>query len=139
MPETCPLVHVGSTRDPHETRHRERTYGTIRLANVNANVNAETETPPDATPPEKTTSEKTPSEKPQSRSTPESISAQLDDLFAAVHKLEAFATTEAKRVQGELIPQLEEKAKKNLWLTLLFTLTVGIFLGAFLTGGRRRG
>lgn len=66
------------------------------------------------------------------------VAAQIDDLFAAVRRLEAFAADEAKRVSGKLVPTVEERAKKNIWFSLLLALGLGLILGIWLTGGRRR-
>lgn len=64
--------------------------------------------------------------------------AQIDDLFAAIRRLESFAADEAKRVSGKLVPNVEEQAKKNIWVSLLLALGLGLILGLWLTGGRRR-
>lgn len=66
------------------------------------------------------------------------VAAQIDDLFAAVRRLESFAADEAKRVSGKLVPNVEEHAKKNIWFSLLLALGLGLILGIWLTGGRRR-
>lgn len=66
------------------------------------------------------------------------MAAQIDDLFAAVRRLESFAADEAKRVSGKLVPTVEERAKKNIWVSLLLALGLGLLLGIWLTGGRRR-
>lgn len=63
---------------------------------------------------------------------------QIDDLVAAVRRLEAFAADEAKRVSGKLVPQIEDKARQNIWVSLLLALGLGLILGLWLTGGRRR-
>lgn len=63
---------------------------------------------------------------------------QFDDLVAAVRRLEAFAADEAKRVSGKLVPQIETRAKQNIWVSLLLALGLGLILGVWLTGGRRR-
>lgn len=63
---------------------------------------------------------------------------QIDDLLAAVRRLETFAADEAKRVSGKLVPTVEESAKKNIWVSLLLALGLGLLLGIWLTGGRRR-
>lgn len=63
---------------------------------------------------------------------------QVEDLVAAVRRLEAFASEEAKRVSGKLVPQIESKAKQNIWVSLLLALGLGLILGVWLTGGRRR-
>lgn len=66
-------------------------------------------------------------------------SAQIEEIFAMVRRLESFAADEAKRVSGRLVPSVEEKAKKNIWVSLLLALGLGLILGVWLTGGRRRG
>jgi hypothetical protein len=66
------------------------------------------------------------------------VAGQIDDLMATVRRLEAFASDEAKRVSGKLVPQIESKAKQNLWVSLLLALGLGLILGIWLTGGRRR-
>lgn len=65
-------------------------------------------------------------------------SAQIEELFATVRRLESFAADEAKRVSGKLVPSVEEQAKKNIWVSLLLALGLGLILGIWLTGGRRR-
>jgi hypothetical protein len=74
----------------------------------------------------------------QPRASKLTASAQIEDLFAAVRRLEAFASDEAKRVSGKLVPTVEDHAKKNLWVSLLLALGLGLILGIWLTGGRRR-
>lgn len=76
--------------------------------------------------------------KPEPRATKLPASAQIDDLFAAVRRLEAFASDEAKRVSGKLVPTVEDHARKNIWVSLLLALGLGLILGIWLTGGRRR-
>jgi hypothetical protein len=66
------------------------------------------------------------------------LSAQFDDLVATVRRLEAFAGDEAKRVSDKLVPQVELKARQNIWVSLLFALGLGLILGLWLNGGRRR-
>lgn len=73
----------------------------------------------------------------QERSTRASL-GQIEDLVAAVRRLETFASEEAKRVSGKLVPQIESKAKQNIWVSLLVALGLGLILGVWLTGGRRR-
>ena len=76
--------------------------------------------------------------KPEARASKLPASAQIEDLFAAVRRLEAFASDEAKRVSGKLVPTVEDHAKKNIWMSLLLALGLGLILGIWLTGGRRR-
>lgn len=64
--------------------------------------------------------------------------SQIEDLIATVRRLEAFAADEAKRVSGKLVPQIESRAKENIWVSLLLALGLGLILGIWLTGGRRR-
>ena len=42
------------------------------------------------------------------------------------------------RTPAELVPQIETKAKQNIWVSLLLALGLGLILGIWLTGGRRR-
>jgi hypothetical protein len=84
------------------------------------------ESPPFAAPPGRTARAAT------------AVAGQMEDLFAAVRRLEAFASEEAKRVSGKLVPQVESKAKQNIWVSLLIALGLGLILGIWLTGGRRR-
>ncbi len=79
-----------------------------------------------------------PAAKPEARAPRLPASAQIEDLFAAVRRLEAFASDEAKRVSGKLVPSVEDHAKKHLWVSLLLALGLGLILGVWLTGGRRR-
>ena len=66
------------------------------------------------------------------------VAARVDELFAAVRRLEQYATTEAKRVSGKIIPEVEERAKRNIWTSLLIALGLGVILGLLLGTGRRR-
>jgi hypothetical protein len=75
---------------------------------------------------------------PAERAARPTFSGQIEDLVAAVQRLEAFAADEAKRVSGKLVPQIESKAKQNIWMSLLLALGLGLILGVWLTGGRRR-
>lgn len=65
------------------------------------------------------------------------MSSQLDDLAATVRRLEAFAAEEAKRVSAKLLPEVETRAKQNIWVSLLFALGLGLILGLWLNGNRR--
>lgn len=82
--------------------------------------------------------ESAPAPKAQARSARDTVTGQIDDLVATVRRLEAFAADEAKRVSGKLVPQIESKAKQNIWVSLLLALGLGLILGVWLTGGRRR-
>ncbi len=79
-----------------------------------------------------------PAPKPDPRASRLPASAQIEDLFAAVRRLEAFASDEAKRVSGKLVPSVEDHAKKHIWVSLLLALGLGLILGMWLRGGRRR-
>ena len=65
------------------------------------------------------------------------VSAQIDDLVAAVRRLESFASEEAKRVSTRLAP-VETKAKENFWVSVLIALGIGLIFGLLMGGGRRR-
>lgn len=67
------------------------------------------------------------------------VSARVEELSAMVRRLESFAAAEAKRVSGDLLPEVERRAKQNIWVSLLFALGLGLILGLWLNGGRRRG
>lgn len=82
--------------------------------------------------------ESPPAAKAQDRGARAQVSGQIEDLVATVRRLEAFAADEAKRVSGKLVPQIESQAKKNIWVSLLLALGLGLVLGVWLTGGRRR-
>lgn len=75
---------------------------------------------------------------PERPARPAPMSAQIDELFATVKRLEAFAADEAKKVSNKLIPEVETRAKQNIWVTVLIALGLGLILGIWLTGGRRR-
>jgi len=72
------------------------------------------------------------------RGTRAAVSAQIDDFVATVRRLEAFAAEEAKRVSNKLAPQVEHRAKQNIWVTILLALGLGMMFGIWLTGSRRR-
>lgn len=61
---------------------------------------------------------------------------QVDELLVAIKRFEGFALEEAKKMSGKMIPAAEEKAKKNLWLSLALALGLGFFFGLWLRGGR---
>jgi ElaB/YqjD/DUF883 family membrane-anchored ribosome-binding protein len=63
---------------------------------------------------------------------------QMDELFAAIRRLESFAADEAKRVSTKVIPAAESRVQKNPWVSLLFALGLGLILGLWLNGGRRQ-
>lgn len=65
--------------------------------------------------------------------------SQVDDLIAAVRRLERFAAEESARVSHSLVPKLEAHARENLWMSLLIALGLGVIVGLYLAGGRRRG
>src|SRR5262245_60849696 len=75
--------------------------------------------------------------KPSSGSAKPAASSQIEDLLAAVKRLEAFASDEAKRVSTKLVP-VETKAKENFWATLFIALGLGLIFGLIIGGGRRR-
>lgn len=124
----------------------------------NAPTNVETKSEPAEAPPEQATAAEpakaeparaepagaepvnieTPTPKPDPRASRLPASAQIEDLFAAVRRLEAFASDEAKRVSGKLVPSVEDHAKKHIWVSLLLALGLGLILGMWLRGGRRR-
>lgn len=82
--------------------------------------------------------EKAPAEKVQDRGARAQVTGPIEDLVATIRRLEAFAADEAKRVSGKLVPRIESQAKKNIWVSLLLALGLGLVLGVWLTGGRRR-
>lgn len=62
----------------------------------------------------------------------------LDDVMAAIRRLELFATEEVKRVSTEVVPAARAQAQKSMWTSLLIALGLGLFLGMWLNRGRRR-
>ncbi len=62
----------------------------------------------------------------------------MDDVIAAIRRLETFAADEAKRVSDQVVPAAETRVKKNIWISLAFALGLGLILGLWLNGGRRR-
>src|SRR4029079_17081905 len=66
-------------------------------------------------------------------------SSTVDELLAAVRRLEALAGTEARKVSGVLLPKAQAKVKENLWISLLIALMVGLVFGLWMNGGRRGG
>lgn len=69
----------------------------------------------------------------------EQRASQVDDLVAVVRRLERFAAEESARVSHSLVPKLEAHARENLWMSLLLALGLGVIVGLYLAGGRRRG
>jgi len=68
---------------------------------------------------------------------PRSKLPPLDDVFAALHRLETFAVEEAKRV-SEIIPEAKAHAQKSMWRTILMALGIGLLLGMWLNRGRKK-
>ena len=66
-------------------------------------------------------------------------SSPVDELLAAVRRLEALAGTEARKVSGVLLPKAQAKVKENLWISLLIALMMGLVFGLWMNGGRRGG
>jgi hypothetical protein len=62
----------------------------------------------------------------------------LDDVMAAIRRLELFATEEVKRVSTEVVPAARAQAQKSMWTSLLIALGLGLFLGMWLNRGRRK-
>lgn len=62
----------------------------------------------------------------------------LDDVMAAIRRLELFATEEVKRVSADVVPAARAHAQKSMWTSLLIALGLGLFLGMWLNRGRRR-
>ena len=81
--------------------------------------------------------DKAASPKPVSKDFRAAVSSQVDDLMAAVKRLEGFAATEAKRVSTRLEP-VGAKARENIWTTVLMALGLGVILGLLMGGTRRR-
>ncbi len=69
---------------------------------------------------------------------PKPMVDQVDDVLAAVRRLESFAADEAKRMSAKLIPAAETRVRENLWVSLLLALGLGLILGLWMNGGRRR-
>lgn len=63
--------------------------------------------------------------------------SQVDDLIAALRRLEKFAGEESARVSHSLLPKVEARARDNLWASLLLALALGVILGLWAAGGRR--
>jgi ElaB/YqjD/DUF883 family membrane-anchored ribosome-binding protein len=76
------------------------------------------------------------SKKTESEARPK-VDVQVDEVIAAVRRLEAFAADEAKRMSGTMLPAAEAKVRQNLWVSLLLSLGLGMILGLWLNGGRR--
>jgi hypothetical protein len=62
----------------------------------------------------------------------------VDEVIAAVRRFESFAAEEAKRVGGRVLPLAEAKVRQSPWVSLLVALVIGLVLGLWLNGGRRR-
>jgi ElaB/YqjD/DUF883 family membrane-anchored ribosome-binding protein len=62
---------------------------------------------------------------------------QVDEVIAAIRRLESFAAGEAKRVSGKVIPMAETKVRQNLWVSILMALGLGMIVGLWLNGGRK--
>lgn len=62
---------------------------------------------------------------------------QVEEVIAAVRRLEAFASEEVKRVSAKMVPVAESKVRQNLWVSLLMALGFGMIVGLWLNGGRR--
>jgi hypothetical protein len=62
----------------------------------------------------------------------------LDDVMAAIRRLELFATEEVKRVSTEVVPAARAQAQKSMWTSLLIALGLGLILGIWLNRGRRK-
>lgn len=69
---------------------------------------------------------------------PKPAAEQMDELFAAIRRIESFAADEAKRVSTKVLPAAEIRVQKNPWLSLLMALGLGLILGLWLNGGRRQ-
>ncbi len=70
---------------------------------------------------------------------PQVTASQADELVAALRRLERFAAEESARVSHSVVPKLEAHARENLWMSLLLALGLGVIVGLYLAGGRRRG
>lgn len=67
----------------------------------------------------------------------DSAGARVDELIAAVGRLERFASEESKRLARGAVPQLEAHAREHLWTSLLVALGLGMIVGLWLSGARR--
>lgn len=63
---------------------------------------------------------------------------QLEEVLDAVHRLENFATSEAKRVSDKVLPMAETRVRQNLWTSLIVTFALGIIFGLWMTRGKGR-
>jgi ElaB/YqjD/DUF883 family membrane-anchored ribosome-binding protein len=61
----------------------------------------------------------------------------VDEVIAALRRLESFASEEAKRVSHKVAPLAGKKVRDNLWVSLIFALGLGLILGLWLNGRRR--
>jgi ElaB/YqjD/DUF883 family membrane-anchored ribosome-binding protein len=62
---------------------------------------------------------------------------QMDQVVGAVKRFEAFASEEAKRMKGAVLPAAEAKLKNHLWTSLFVALGLGFLLGLLLRGRSR--
>jgi hypothetical protein len=69
---------------------------------------------------------------------PKGVADQMDDVLAAVRRLESFASEEAKRMSSKVIPLAETRVRQNLWVSLLLAHGLVVILGLWMNGGRRR-
>jgi hypothetical protein len=69
---------------------------------------------------------------------PKGVADQMDDVLAAVRRLESFASEEAKKMSSKVLPAAETRVRQNLWMSLLLALGLGVILGLWMNGGRRR-
>lgn len=69
---------------------------------------------------------------------PKGVADQMDDVLAAVRRLESFASEEAKKMSDKVLPAAEIRVRQNLWVSLLLALGFGVILGLWMNGGRRR-
>ncbi len=63
---------------------------------------------------------------------------QVDEVIAAIRRLETFAAGEAKRVSSKMVPVAEAKVRQNLWVSLIMALGFGMIVGLWLNGGRKQ-
>lgn len=62
----------------------------------------------------------------------------MEDVLAAIKRLEKFAAVEASRMGRNVMPAAETKVKENLLTSLLIALGLGFLLGFILRGSGRR-
>lgn len=63
---------------------------------------------------------------------------QVDEVIAAIRRLESFAAGEAKRVSNKMVPIAEAKVRQNLWVSIIMALGFGMIVGLWLNGGRKQ-